>query len=66
MNAVITVWILISVAHTGKWTQPAQYFGVYSTQAACEHMLSALSDPDYKLKSAKPMFMKCIAEQPQS
>lgn len=67
MDAVgLTVWVLVSVAHPGKGLQPQQYLGIYASEKACEHMLTALSDPDYKLPNAKPVYMKCLAEQPQS
>lgn len=66
MTAILTVWVLISVPHPGKpEDQPQKYLGVYATQASCEHMLAALSDPAYSLKSAKPMYMTCIAEEPK-
>jgi hypothetical protein len=67
MNAVgLTIWVLISVAHSGKPdSQPEQYLGVYATEAACEHMLAALSDPAFGLPNKKPSFMICIAEHPQ-
>ena len=67
MNAVgLTVWVLVSVAHPGNGVQPQHYLGVYATEAACEHMLAALSDPDYALPTAKPSYMKCLKEIPQS
>lgn len=65
--AGLAVWVLISVAHPGKLgLQSQQYLGVYATKTACEHMLAALSDPDYKLPTAKPSYMKCLEEKPQS
>jgi hypothetical protein len=67
MTTILTVWILVSVPHPGKpETQPMQYLGVYGTQAACEHMLAALSDPTFSLPTAKPRYMTCIVEHPQS
>lgn len=63
---ITTVWVLISMAHPGKQIQPQTYLGVYATEAACEHMLAALSDPTFALKTAKPTYMTCIAEEPQS
>lgn len=65
--AGLTVWVLISVAHLGKLgVQPQHYLGVYATEAACEHMLTSLSDPDYALPGTKPSYMKCLKEIPKS
>jgi hypothetical protein len=67
MGTLLTVWILVSVPHSGKADlQPQQYLGVYASQAACEHMLTALSDPTYQLPQTKAKPMLCIAEEPQS
>ena len=66
VTAILTVWILVSVPHPGKIdTQSQQYIGVYATQASCEHMLAALSDPAYELPNTKPKFMICLAQQPK-
>jgi hypothetical protein len=67
MPAILTVWILVSVAHPGKLeTQEKQYMGVFATQSACEHALAAYSDPAYKLPTAKPVYLTCMAEHPES
>ena len=59
----LVVWVLLAVAHPGKPAlQPEQFFGVYKTQAACEHMLAALSDPAYDLPNSKPKHMFCRKE----
>jgi hypothetical protein len=66
MTKILTVWILLSVSHPGKSdTQLRGYMGVFATQSACEHSLAAYSDPDFKLPNSKPLYLKCIAEEPQ-
>jgi hypothetical protein len=57
MNQLI-VWVLLTVVHPGTHA-PSEFIGVYQTQDACEHMLAALSDPEFNLPNTKPRWMIC-------
>ena len=60
------VWVLLSQVRPGSDPlERREYLGVFATQAACEHMLAALSDPKYSLPKKKPVFMTCVKEEPQ-
>lgn len=60
----LMVWVLLALAKGAPdHSHPKEFYGVFKTQAACEHMLAALSDPNFKLPGARPSFMQCSNER---
>ena len=53
---VLTVWILIQLAHAGPVNgQDWQFIAAYTDKAVCERNLAAVSGPEF----GKPAFLAC-------
>lgn len=60
----LVVWVLLALTKgSPEHSHPNEFFGVFKTQAACEHMLAALSDPAYDLPGTTPKPMQCSREK---